>query len=357
MTIGQMDEGISTQQWPPDCLETLGACPVCGYGERATLYDGLIDSAFGCAPGTWSMQRCVRCRNAYLDPRPDEKSIGNAYSSYYTHNVELEREEFDAIGIVRKLRRLVSNSYTNWRYGTDFSPSHPYLALLLRSVPSLRQGLDVQYRWLPKPAPGDKVLDVGCGNGAFLRAATECGWEAFGADPDEMAIQRAKPHCKEARRGGIEAYSEMAGEFRAITLSHSIEHTHDPVQVIRDAARLLRDDGLLYVDTPNIDSRGRFRFGPDWRGLEAPRHLVLFTAGGLEEVLRREGFVVEKRMRRTAVAPSIFCSSQMTADKRGLAEMPSRSVRLKALVWGLFSALASTSRLEFITLIAQRSTR
>jgi hypothetical protein len=53
---------------------------------------------------------------------------------------------------------------------------------------------------------------------------------------------------------------------------------------------LLAPGGRLWLETPNIDSYGYREFGPHWRGLEAPRHLVMFGPRSLEIALRRAGF-------------------------------------------------------------------
>ena len=45
-----------------------------------------------------------------------------------------------------------------------------------------------------------------------------------------------------------------AEQFDAITLSHVIEHVHDPVEVIRACFNLLKSGGYIWLDTPNIAS-------------------------------------------------------------------------------------------------------
>lgn len=347
-------QGVMSADWPTDGLEVLGACPVCEGTSRHILYDGLTDDAFKCAPGKWALWRCDTCTNAYLDPRPNLDSIGMAYSTYYTHADNGGRDDYQRFGRLRKLRRLISNSYTNQRYGTSYQPANSWVGWLLHLLPSFRQALDVPHRWLPKPAAGDRLLDVGCGNGAFLALASEAGWEAHGVDPDPQAIRHANMHERNVRLGGIEAYADMAGTFRAITLSHSIEHVHDPVKVLRMAYELLRPGGFLYVDTPNIDSRGRARFGRHWRGIETPRHLVIFSLPGLQSVLAQTGFCVETVFRRTSVVPGMFWASHLISVGHAPYDEPTNTVRLKARMRAALSALTPSSRLEFITLVARR---
>ena len=344
---------VAAQVWPAEGLEVLGQCPVCASPRRHRLFTGLTDSVFRCAPGTWQLHCCEECLVSYLDPRPTAATIGAAYEGYYTHESTGERDEFAKLDFWRKARRLFSNSYTNVRYGTRFSPSSLLLSRAAALMPALTRRLDTQFRWLPRPAPGACLLDVGCGNGAFLRVAALAGWQAHGADPDPAAIALARRHTPLVRTGGIEAFQALHEHFDAITLSHSIEHVHDPRQVLRIARSLLKRDGVLFVDTPNTASRGLRRFGSNWRGLEPPRHLVLFHFESLSRLLEEEGFGDIRPIRRNT-SFMMACASQML--RKGLspyAAVP-RNVRLAARAWA-WRPFAATRKQEFVTLLARRA--
>lgn len=349
-----MKDDSPAECWPESGLEVLGACPVCGAKRRRLLHEGLTDDAFRCAPGKWTLWRCDTCTNAYLDPRPDVETIGMAYRAYYTHVDDGDRDDYRQLGKLRKLRRVMSNSYTNHRYGTAYLPSSSWIGLPLRWLSGFRQRLDVQHRWLPKPKVGDRLLDVGCGNGAFLGIARQCGWEAYGVDPDAKAVASAQAHGATVRLGDISAFGDMPGQFKAITLSHSIEHVHDPVKVLRAAHDLLAPGGVIYVDTPNIDSRGHARFGRHWRGIETPRHLVIFSLAGLEGVLDQLGFEIEAVFRTTSVVSGIFMASHLISVGLSPYDEPTDGVRLNARLLAAVSAITPSSRLEFITLVARR---
>jgi hypothetical protein len=62
------------------------------------------------------------------------------------------------------------------------------------------------------------------------------------------------------------------------------------VRTLRTCGEILRDDGVLWIATPNLASTGHARYRRDWRGLEPPRHLVLFTPSALVHALERAGF-------------------------------------------------------------------
>jgi SAM-dependent methyltransferase len=78
--------------------------------------------------------------------------------------------------------------------------------------------------------------------------------------------------------------------FDVVTLSHVIEHLHDPRPALREIHRLLAPGGLVMITTPNLDAYGLEVFGRCWRGLEPPRHLVLYTSRSLGGLLSDAGF-------------------------------------------------------------------
>jgi hypothetical protein len=78
--------------------------------------------------------------------------------------------------------------------------------------------------------------------------------------------------------------------FDAVTLSHVLEHVHRPSNLLETLAKKMNAHGHLYIDTPNFDAVGHRLYGRHWRGLEAPRHLVLFNRSALQRTLERAGF-------------------------------------------------------------------
>jgi 2-polyprenyl-3-methyl-5-hydroxy-6-metoxy-1,4-benzoquinol methylase len=352
---GQSDRNDApwTRPWPEEGLERLGRCPVCGSSERELLHEALKDEVFFCAPGYWTMWRCAGCRCGYLDPRPTVATIGQAYGNYYTHQAAGSRTDSSSLSLLRRIRRVLSNGYLNARYGTNYQPASRLGPGLAKMLPRQREALDVQFRWLPKPVAGQRVLDVGCGNGAFLLKAREAGWQVMGVDPDPDAVATARQKGLEVRLGSVEAFAGEAGLFDAITFSHVIEHAHDPKSVLADAYRLLKPGGKLYLDTPNIDSRGSRIFGRHWRGIETPRHLVLFSLSGLQQLLQQCGFSVIELQRRRNMDKGMFLSSFRIA--RGLSPYGNQPKSLPVgLALRAHLPFVSTSQLEFITLLTHK---
>jgi 2-polyprenyl-3-methyl-5-hydroxy-6-metoxy-1,4-benzoquinol methylase len=259
--------------------EAVPACPACGGPRREPLYEGLTDRLFG-TPGSWRLQRCSECGAAYLDPRPTRTSIASAYESYYTHE---DASSEASSGLRARLR----NGYLNARYGYSLEPASALGRIVVPLLPGHRAAADRHVRRLPRPRPGARVLDVGCGNGEFLLGMRAAGWTVEGVETDSDAVSRARQRSLSVHHGTLESAGYAPGSFDAVTLSHVLEHLHDPVATLRAARAILRDDGVLWLATPNLASPGHARYGRAWRGLEPPRHLVLFTPSALRSALDR----------------------------------------------------------------------
>ena len=243
------------------------------------------------APGEWTLWRCGGCGAAYLDPRPSDDTIGLAYRSYHTHSEQAPAHQAPP-GMAGKLRWALANGYLNSRYGYDFEPSSRLGGRLARRLPKRRWLADMRVRHLPRPAGRPRLLDVGCGNGTFLRDMRDAGWEVSGIDPDPGAVAAARATGATVEEGLLTRDTFPAGSFDAVTLSHVVEHLPDPADTLGICLELLRPGGHLWVATPNLDSRGHRRFGRAWRGLEPPRHLAIFTRRALTRLLERLGFEV-----------------------------------------------------------------
>lgn len=340
--------------WPVSELERVFICPVCESAAREVLHEGLIDNVFFVAHGLWKMHRCTACQSAYLDPRPTPASIGKAYSTYHTHAAEVPREDAKQLGGFRRWRRMLANGYTNYRYGTAHQPARiigVWVAFILRQQ---RHALDIQYRYLPKPQKGQRLLDIGCGNGSFLDSARAAGWDVMGLEPDPKAANAARHSGLNVKVGTIDDLANVSNCFDAITLSHVIEHVHMPLEVMASVHRLLKPGGVIYIETPNIASYGAKLFGANWRGLEVPRHLVLFNPFSLQKMLAEKGFEHIKMIRRPAVLPGMFISSLLMLQGRSPyntapAEFPT------AAMLKIKPRFTKTENLEFITLVAVKS--
>lgn len=221
-------------------------------------------------------------------------------------------------------------------------------------LPSMRQQIDTAYRDLPHVSQGARLLDVGFGDATFLENAQSAGWEVAGVDMDSVVVNLAQQRGLNVRQGSIEVFADQPGSFDVITISHVIEHVYNPVEFLKVAFGLLKPGGRLWLDTPNMESFGYARFGKDWRGLEPPRHLVLFNSKSIGYALKQSGFDTWKLIDRAPVTRGVFTASEKIRGSLSPVGEALSEIGLSARVLEI-AAKFIRKRAEFITLIAEKS--
>jgi SAM-dependent methyltransferase len=151
-----------------------------------------------------------------------------------------------------------------------------------------------------------KMLDIGCGTGAMVRAAADRAWDAEGCDISGQFVRHAVEVVGvKARRGTLEELCYPAESFDAVMLVEVIEHLYDPRAAMREVYRILRPGGIAYVSTPNEASLyqvvGNLYYRvrrQDWCVNLCPTwnlyHVLGFSPRSLERLLGAEGFRVER---------------------------------------------------------------
>jgi SAM-dependent methyltransferase len=101
----------------------------------------------------------------------------------------------------------------------------------------------------------EKLLDVGCGTGAFLDLAQRQGLTTHGLELNKAAAQeaRGKSHIIFNELLHELNPTEFTERYDLITLFQVLEHVASPAQTMRDAARLLKPGGYISVAVPNSD--------------------------------------------------------------------------------------------------------
>jgi len=182
------------------------------------------------------------------------------------------------------------------------------------------------------PWAGDgELCDFGCGDCAFLRLCRRRGWRVCGVDFNEKVARWAR------ERDGLEVVAgtwpgeALAGRtFDVITAWHVLEHLPDPVGWVRAAAQRLNPGGYLLVCCPDAGSWAFRTFGPDWYGLDVPRHISHFTTGKVVELLAGAGLAVE-RIRPQARRKTLHASAEFRAARTG--SLFWRALAASSLFW------------------------
>lgn len=113
--------------------------------------------------------------------------------------------------------------------------------------------------------PHPDLVDVGCGDGAFLALVSGDRKRGLELNPD--AVRRAQEQGLDVREGLLPVLPDASADY--ITMFQVLEHVERPVEVLNETARVLRSGGRLIVAVPNNDAYiGRSLQDP----LNAPPH-------------------------------------------------------------------------------------
>jgi SAM-dependent methyltransferase len=201
-------------------------CNLCGADATRLLFQ-LRDYRLRTDDVMWTAVQCECCGLGYLNPRPTAAEVSRYYPPAYFSG---------RAGQTLRYRR--------------------------------------QTRYLPRrPA---RLLDVGTARGDFLSLARDLGWSVEGI---ELAEAAGNPHELTIHRLSFpeEATSLPAESYDVITAWAVFEHLRDPRRAFEVCGRLLRPDGRLIVQVPNLRSiSARFALQED-----VPRHLYFFSPATL----------------------------------------------------------------------------
>lgn len=290
-------------------------CPVCK-SRGSPLYLGLVDPVFN-APGAWDMRKCdnSHCGTLWLNPMPLPDEIHKAYLNYYTHKDVAPHK-----GLTSKALHLARNGYRSRRFAYQPEPvsmGAKFLGALISLVPAIGDYLDYPFKFFQGLPNKGRLLEVGCGNGDTLKLLSEWGWDVEGMDFDPQAVSNARGKGVPAYEGDLFSRNYSPVSFDAIFSNHVIEHVLDPAAMLVESYRILKPGGRCIVVTPNADSILHAHFRSDWRGLEPPRHLHLFTTDSLARLAQDAGFRELKVMSLTRGTAWMYWASKAIQKGQG----------------------------------------
>ncbi|MDR2602908.1 MAG: class I SAM-dependent methyltransferase [Spirochaetaceae bacterium] len=225
-------------------------CPLCGSSVFKPFFD--------C--GGFSFVKCASCSLVQQNPRPSQKDVINRYNENDYLNYELQNEEV-------------------------------FLRLSLLALK------DAGFFKIEKKlfASGkNRVLDVGCASGALLQSLKKRGWETRGIEISEAQASYASGRGVNVVSVPLEEAGFAPGGFDVVIASHLIEHLNDPDSFVRTVYNLLDGGGYFFITTPAVDGLQARIFGPSWRSAIFD-HLYLFSKRTLFFVLKKCGFIIERR--------------------------------------------------------------
>ncbi len=205
--------------------------------------------------------RIVECRNcglSYMNPRPDRDFLNWMYKEEYYASVIGDRDEWTEKTIQHENKRENVHLY--------------------RLKPIMKMGERYDYK---------KLLDIGTGSGYFLKLAKDRGFDVLGIEASERASQFANENygVPVLNIAAVEEAGFEDRSFDVVTLCHVIEHLPYPQNTLKEIHRILRDNGILLVITPNyktlitVLSRLNRRLGYPVKTLESDYELKTWEDG------------------------------------------------------------------------------
>lgn len=171
-------------------------CPVCEGSGESYLRDG---------EGTViNMDKCRTCGLIYQNPRMSKKSLDN----YYRSGDYLKQFPYNPKAEVTRAERIVQ--------------------------------LTERFKMNPK-----RILDVGCGRGILLKQLEIYNFAAVvGMDYGENSrnIENYVTHEE-----------DVEGAFDLVTCIHTLEHTYDPLEMLRWMVSKTKPDGTILIEIPQGD--------------------------------------------------------------------------------------------------------
>ncbi len=136
----------------------------------------------------------------------------------------------------------------------------------------------------------NRLLDVGCGRGFFLREARKRGWEVYGTEFSRKAVELLKKENIPVIDSTLTKETFPENHFDVITSFEVLEHVAFPRKLVSPIRHYLRQDGIFYCTTPNFNSLLRYYLKTEYSIIEYPEHLGYFTRKTLNYLMKKHGF-------------------------------------------------------------------
>ena len=199
----------------------------------------------------FSLVRCKKCQLVYINPRPTKNEINKFYpENYYNTRFNFLEKIIDYLIV-----KIAAHNFKNFN----------------------KKG---------------RLLDLGCGAGNFLLEMKKMGFKTTGVDISKNAREIASGKGLIILQGELKDQKFPNNYFDIITLWHVFEHLLDPSSIIQEIYRIMKKDGILLIETPNIDRLSLLLFKKHCFHLDLPRHLYHWSLDTLTKILEKNGFKV-----------------------------------------------------------------
>ena len=236
-------------------MENLSNCPGCGSAEMVKQF---VAKDYTVSQNSFGIYACQACGLNFTNPRPKSENAGYFYKSdtYISHSDT-------QVGLVNKLYHAVRNITLKQKVG-----------------------------WIQSEQKGNKeLLDIGCGNGHFLHACQQAGWNITGMELDPDTAARAAILVQDKIYPNLTTIPEDK-QFELITLWHVLEHVYELDAYFSFFKKRIQPDGKLLLALPNSKSYDASYFKEFWAAYDVPRHIYHFTPETIQYVAKKHGFTL-----------------------------------------------------------------
>ena len=248
-------------------MKLLTACPICK-SEQIGPYAMKYQKGF---PHN-SRTICKSCGIVFANPVADEQELNAFYKNYY------DKGNF---GNLQYKQKTISQ-FENIQKAT---------------IQELLQ-LDRNVKYYTGEG---NYLDVGFGLGFHLYIAQKLGYQVYGTELDKDCIDFVQPYILSAQlyNGDLLSAKYENNQFDIINICHVIEHLIDPNSYLLELNRIVKNEGLIIVSTPNIGALAYQLFRiVNFLGFKIPlivdglEHTVIFNQKNLRTVIENHGFAI-----------------------------------------------------------------
>jgi 2-polyprenyl-3-methyl-5-hydroxy-6-metoxy-1,4-benzoquinol methylase len=241
--------------------------------------------------GEWTIGKCGDCGLVFVNPAPffEPTDEFSGISRAFEYTEYMHRPVTDAV-LAFEREQLLANAgeVARWSKGRSATPGRL------------------------------RFLDIGCGSGASVRAATDIGWDATGIDIDPQLVQEGRERLKvDVRCVPVLECGLPDGTFDFIKLRDVVEHLPNPLEVLVKVRELLAPNGTLLIITPNeggLPTRARVilrRRRTMVATVPPPHHLHSFNPDTLLRTMRRAGLRPLATVTTTPTDPRYVTSNNM----------------------------------------------
>lgn len=135
-----------------------------------------------------------------------------------------------------------------------------------------------------------KLLDVGCAAGFILKGFEQCGWQCQGIEPNNTMAEYGRSELQlNITTGNLEEFTTNE-KYDLINMIQVIGHFYDLDKVMQNVKQLLKDDGMVLVESWNMKSISAKLLGRHWHEYSPPSVINWFSDKTLIQLFNYYGF-------------------------------------------------------------------